>query len=333
MNFKELEPVLQEVLNNLSKKGLIELKPNKITRILQNPIAEANIKSKDYIAYIYPNANERLQRRLWYRILDKCLRYMQYNTLHKLYLNTKAFLERETPPPLISSAENRRSNFGKNNVGSNLRSELEVRLPKDFSVKMAGDTRIHRVQFLSKNSNATIPSDSSLYRKIKSKIPNFSLEKPMNYLKLKDFTLGLSKKGKLQLFVKCNLENSTDLFVQQFSFLSYEEATLFLGSLKPKPVIEVGMPYIKGVEFLKDSKVKVTIPKGIGQPDEVIWLWEDGSDTLREIEVKGNGRTAYNLAIMIADRLRLWGFMEDTKLILAKIQNLIKFVIELILSS
>jgi len=332
MKLTEVDPILREVLENMSNKGIMELKETKITRIPLGKREEVNIRSKDYINFIYPNTNEELKRRLWYRIIDQCKKYKQYNTLQKLFLSTKSFLDKEGSPPLISSGGISRTKFANFDVGSNLRSKLEFGLPKDFHVKMTGDSRIHRVQFLAKNHDAKIPLDSSLYRKIKTKISDFTLEKPMNYLKLQDFTLGLSKTGKLQLFVKCNLENSTDLFIQQFSFLSHLEAKLLLESLEPEPIIEVGLPYVRGMEFLKDAKVKVTIPRGEDKPDEVIWLWEDGSDTLREIDVKGNGRTAYNLAIMITDRLRLIGFMEESKRIFAEIKNLLKFLIELEIS-
>lgn len=332
MKFEELDPILQEVLLRLEKASLFKISDFKITRLKVTPKVEKNVTSKQYISFIFPEQAEKLHRRLWYRILYQCKKYMQFNTLNKMFASTKENLNKENPTPPMTSSAKFQSHFDQKRLGSNSSSMFDFRLPEGLDVKFSGDTRIHRIRFSAKKHGGRIPVDSSLYRKLKSKISDFSLQNSINWLKLEDFTVGLSTKGKLQLFVKCTLENARDKFVHQFRFLSHEEATLFLQSLKPTPELEVAAPYIKGVDYLKDAKVKVTIPGGIGEEDRVVWLWEDGSDTVREIDVRGEGRTSYNLALLIADRLRMIRFFDEVREFLAKIQNLLKFNTKLMLS-
>lgn len=331
MKFEDLPDEAKIVINLLEQHKIVIKKPDKIIRQTASRKVLLNMQTDEFAEFCFPGRENSLIRAFYKRLQFKLAKYMQYNSVDALFEKTKQ--NHVNPPTSVSTG-----NLGMgtmqidpSKVGQNLTSICDFQLPPGFSIKFTGDVRLHRVVFQSNEATATIPTDSDLYNSLRSKIRDFKDENPLNYCKLENFTVGLSKTGKVQLYVKCDLSNARDAFVSDFSFLDFESATLFLRSLNPTPEIEVGMPYTGDTDLLSKAKLKVSIPRADGKGFEVVWLWEDGSDTLREIDVRGNGPTAYNLAVLIADRLRMMAFMSETDNCLSRIQSLLKFQVKLML--
>lgn len=345
MKLNDLDPLARAVLEQYAKEKYCRLTENKV---IKNPIPlrqEKNMQSVDWIRFYFTN---QIQIQFALRFTLKCQKYLNYSTIYQLFLQSKKVAERNdkianqqiTP---VSDPDQDALNIGKGgetggeilagNVGLNCKPICDFALPETPGVKFTGETRIHRVVFHSKRHGGAIVETSDLFQKIKSQIIDFKDKLPTNFLKLDSFTLGISKGGVLQFYVKCELNKATDSFIREFSFLNQEEMTLFLQSLDPKPVIEVAAPYVAETDILKHAKVQVTFPGSKPGEKKVLWLWEDGSETMREIDVRGEGQTSYNLATLIADRLGAIQFFEDVKKELKKIQNLSRFMIKLYLES
>ena len=191
------------------------------------------------------------------------------------------------------------------------------------------EQKVHRVVFRGSTVDGQISTNSSVFWKLKSKMEKWSEHIPLNFWKNSSYTLGLSKNGKILIYVKSNLKVFPIEFLrslkEDFS-LSDREIKFLINSLELIE-LEIAHKINDPKDNLKDAKVKYDLDSLV----QKLIAFTDNSQGDIEIELKGDPTTCGNLEFLLRDKLNaILYFAELTKIIfkLTKIQKEQKEIIE-----
>lgn len=192
----------------------------------------------------------------------------------------------------------------------------------DDKLKITHDTEpnIHRIVFTSKRIESKIPIQSSIYFKLRTKFQNWNDKVPFNYWKNSSYTLGMSKHGKLILFIKSNINVFQKELVRSlrddFSFDNHE-VDFFLRQLKPEK-IEIAHKINDPDNNVEKAKIKYSI-EGLSS---LLAFTDKSKDGTIEIEIAGDPATSSNLEFLLRDKLNAVLFFAEVSNIINKLTEI-----------
>ncbi|MBA7492424.1 hypothetical protein ES702_02974 [subsurface metagenome] len=193
------------------------------------------------------------------------------------------------------------------------------------------EPKVHRVVFKSKSIEGKISVHYTIFSKIKSKMEKWNNDNPLNFWKNSNYTLGLSKHGKIVLYVKSDLSVFPKEFLrslrQDFNFNEIEIHT-FIRHLEFVE-LEISHKITDPLEKLKNAKIHYDIE---GLVNKLIAFTDESFGSL-ELEIKGDPSTSGNLEFLLRDKLNAVLYFAELTKIVAKltkiqdeIQNTLSFV-------
>ena len=189
----------------------------------------------------------------------------------------------------------------------------------ELMITHVSEPHIHRVIFRSKHEKNKIPVKSSLFNKLRSKIQNWNDNNPLNFWKNNCYTLGLSKHGKIIIYVKSDLKVFPKEFLrslkQDFNFTELEIRVLIekldfvdleISHKINDPNGKIGIIHGKKakIEYKSDELIKKLI------------AFTDESHGSLELEFRGDPALCSNLEFLLRDKLNaILYFAELTKIV------------------
>lgn len=182
----------------------------------------------------------------------------------------------------------------------------------ELKITHGSESRIHRLVFHQKNEEFDISNKSSIFHKIKAQIQNWNELMPMNFWKNICYTLGLSRYGRMIIYVKSALSVFPKEFLrslrQDFKFndheIEYLINSLTIAELEIAHKINDPKGHLKGAKVV----LKDLINKLVAFTDE--------SQGSLELELRGDPATSGNLEYLLRDKLNaILYFAELTKII------------------
>lgn len=196
------------------------------------------------------------------------------------------------------------------------------------------EPRIHRIVFRSKYEENKIPTKSSIFNKLRSKIQKWNDNNPLNFWKNNCYTIGLSKRGKIIIYVKSDLKVFPKEFLrslkQDFNFTEHEIKVL----IEKLNFVELEISH-----KINDPSGKITGAKIEYKSDDLIRkliAFTDKSHGSLELELRGDPVICGNLEFLLRDKLNaILYFAELTKIVhvLTEIQDELRKSIEYVSSA
>lgn len=197
------------------------------------------------------------------------------------------------------------------------------RLDDEIMITHEGKSKPHRVVFRDSKIFGVLPTDSSIYTKLKNCILDFKENTPMNFLKNESFTFGLSKLGKIVLYVKSNLSVFPKEFVRflrQISMTDNEIKDLIFHLDFVE--LEISHKINDPLGYLKKARVHYDFNSLI----ERLIAFTDESYGNIELELKGDPETSGNLEYLLRDKLNAVLYFAELTKILVKFIKLLEEV-------
>ena len=180
----------------------------------------------------------------------------------------------------------------------------------------------HRVVFRNSESSGLLPVKSSIFEKLDRIIQTTKNQVPLSFFKNASYTLGLSKHGKINIYVKSDLAVFPKEFLRSLrkDFMLNNHEIRFLIERLDFVELEISHKINDPNANLKNAKIEY----GIEGLVKKLIAFTDNSFGNIEIELKGDPETSGNLEFLLRDKLNaILYFAELTKIIakLSKIQN------------
>ena len=184
----------------------------------------------------------------------------------------------------------------------------------ELMITHVSEPHIHRVIFRSKHEENKIPVKSSIFNKLRSKIQNWNNDNPLNFWKNNCYTLGLSKHGKIIIYVKSDLKVFPKEFLrslkQDFNFTEHEIRVL----IERLDFVDLEISH-----KINDPHGKITGAKIKYKSDDLIKkliAFTDESHGSLELEFRGDPALCSNLEFLLRDKLNaILYFAELTKIV------------------
>lgn len=217
-----------------------------------------------------------------------------------------------------------------------LANSLNLHLADDeLMITHGTEPKPHRVIFRNSEASGIIPVKSSYFNKLNKIVKCTENTSPMSYFKNNCYTLGLSKHGKITVFVKSELDIFPKEFLRSLKndfSLEHNEIRAIIQRLDFVE-LEISHKINDPLAKLKNARINYDIDglikKLIVFTDESfkglnLEGYKQRSYSKTELEVKGDPVTSSNLEFLLRDKLNaVLYFAELTKIIikLTKIQD------------
>jgi len=174
--------------------------------------------------------------------------------------------------------------------------------PEDLlEISFGSETRIHRIIFQTKNEISQLNPKGILYLKLKDKIA-WEDKNSVNFFKNNVFSLGLTKTGKIILYVKVKPENFAKEFIRSMrKDFCLDNNQIYRLAIKLKcRSIEVATDINDPLKSLKNAKLRAKL---IDLKKEVLAFLDESMGTT-EIELKGDPELTSNLNFLLKDKIQ-----------------------------
>lgn len=161
--------------------------------------------------------------------------------------------------------------------------------------------KLHRILFKSKEITGNMSVDHGVFQKLLANFPNLKENAPMTYYKNKSFTFGLSKHGKIVMYVRSDL----DVFPKEFLRVmrnifklnddEIRSLILHLDFVECEVAHKINDPF----HNLKDAHIEYTLDELVRK----LHVYVDNSDGSLEFEIRGDPETSTNLEYLTRDKL------------------------------
>jgi len=194
----------------------------------------------------------------------------------------------------------------------------------DDEILITHDTepKPHRIVFLKNDVSGDLSIKTSVFFKLDRVIESTKSEAPMSYFRNESYTLGLSKHGKIVIYVKSDISVFPKEFLRSLThdFKLNPHEISFLIRCLDFVELEISHKINDPLGKLKKAKVEYKIDGLINK----LIAFTDNSFGSIELELKGDPETSGNLDFLLRDKLNaILFFAELTKIIakFSKIQN------------